>query len=197
MAATSTAPGERPASPNVLDGKARLPADVLAGVAGAADGARSAQPGIAAVRAAGQAGRLTSLGAVGCAVASLADEALTLAARVAQAAPTLVRVGSGLARFAPVAGLVVSGIDVGRAVLEQDPAKKTRATGLAVLSVTSGVAGVVGAVAVGLAVPPLAAGAAVVGIGAAAAAALDQLVLGGAVSRPVGKLWQRLTGAGG
>jgi hypothetical protein len=190
------APRERQ-PPNVLDGAARLPADVLAGVSGAADGARSARPGLEAVRTAGQAGRLAPLGALGRGIASLADEAVALTARVAQASPTLMRVGTGLARVAPVAGLVVSAIDVGKAVLEQDAAKKTRATGLAMLSVTSGVAGAVGAVAAGAAMTPLVVGAAVIGIGAAGAAALDQFVLDGALSRPLGRLWNSVTGSGG
>jgi flagellar motor component MotA len=59
------------------------------------------------------------------------------------------------------------------------------------------VAGVVGAVAVGVAAAPaVGVVAAVVGVGAAVAAISDEFVLNGRIARPIGEAWNRLTGKG-
>lgn len=183
----------------------RTAVDVVAGVAGAADGARGIAPAARAIRLGSQAGGLGRFGALSVAAAKRMEGAVAVWARFSQAAPGVAKVAAGLARSAPFLGVGVAALDVGRAILENNPAKQHESTGLAALSVTAATAGLVGAGAAagvtvaGLALAPLAVPATVIGIGATAVALADQFLLGGRLTRPIGqgiqKAYQALTGA--
>jgi hypothetical protein len=143
---------------------------------------------------------MSRLGALTIATAKRMEGVVALWGRVSQAVPGVAKVAAGLARSAPLLGVGIAALDVGRAIIEDNPAKQNEATGLAALSVTAAGAGLVGAGAAagvtvaGLALAPLAIPATVIGLGATAVALADQFLLGGRLTRPIGGALQRVFG---
>lgn len=189
---------ERSSRPNPLaSSPGRTAADIIAGVAGAADGARGIAPAARAIRAGSRAGGLGRLGALTVVTAKRMESAVAAWGRFSKMAPGVAKVAIGLARSAPFLGVGIATLDVGRAIIEDNPAKQHEATGLAALSVTAAGAGLVGAGAAsgltvaGLALAPLAIPATVIGLSATALALTDQFLLGGRLTRPIGRGLQR------
>ncbi len=177
---------------NILDDSVpRKAVDAVSGVAGASDGARAVKPAITAVQAASEAGKLGRLGGLGAKLATWGEKAVTFGSNILGKVSWLGPALGGLAKAAPFLGLGVAALDVGKAAIEQDPAKKERAQGMAVLSTVSGVAGMVGwAGAAGMAIggvalAPLVVPALVIGGIATVAALADQFLLGGKISRGI------------
>ncbi|MEB3198874.1 MAG: hypothetical protein VKP62_16910 [Candidatus Sericytochromatia bacterium] len=201
VAAASSREGAEPTGNPLASSPARKAVDGLAGTAGAADAARAVPSTARVLRAASQSGGLGKLSYAGRFAAQFADEAVRLAGVLTAKAPAVAKVFNGLARTAPLLGAGVAALDVGRAAMENDPVKKQEATGLAVLSVTGGAAGLLAAggaagVAVGgLALAPLVVPMTVIGISATAVSLLDQFLLGGTLSRPIGAALGRATKA--
>lgn len=181
---------------NPLDGSApRVAYDAVASVAGAADGARGIAPGADAIRTAAEAGKLGRFGSLGTTVAGWLDGLVRLGGRATEAVSWLGWLGSGLAKAAPLLGVGVAVLDVGKAAIEDDPRKKRRAEGMAVLSGISGIAGLLawgaaaGATAFGVALAPLAVPCMVVGVAATVLGVADQFLLDGKVARAIGGLF--------
>jgi hypothetical protein len=172
--------------------------DVMAGVAGAADGARGIAPTARAIRIGSQAGGLGRWGALGLATAKRMERAVAVWGRFSQAAPGVANFAANLARCAPFLGVGVAALDVGRAIIEDNPDKQHEATGVAALSVTASLAGLVGAGAAagltiaGFALASVAVPATVIGLSATAVVVIDQFLLRGALTRPIGKSLARI-----
>jgi hypothetical protein len=208
---SSKAPDERPAPAentadqgrNVLDNSVgRKLADNTNTAATLADGSRGLKPGYRAIRAFSGSRKLgwlisplviLSERVVG-AFAKLPEGVkglASLSAGFAKASP-LVTVVAGLAKAAPVLGMGIALLDIGKAVLEKNPEKKVEAKGTAVLSLISGVAGLVtiggalGYTSLGIALAPLAVPAMIIGSVATVLALADQFWLGGKVAKVIG-----------
>lgn len=176
---------------NILDDSVgRNLADGTNAAAGAADGARSIKPTADIVRAAANGGKWTWLTSR---AASVMEQITNLGTRIAGGARWVAPVATGFAKAAPILSVFVAGLDIGKAALEQDPEKKVKAQGMALLSSISGLGGIVaaggalGAVAFGVALAPLAVPAMIIAGVATVVALADQFLLGGAITKKIGQ----------
>jgi hypothetical protein len=149
------------------------------------------------------AGRASSLSRFGSGLASAAtkvggwiDDVANFGSRIATAAPAVGRAFAGVAKAAPIIGIGMAGLDIGRAILEKDPEKKREAKGTAVLSTVSGVAGIAGTAM--LATPLAPVGVALIGVGIAASAFsfVDTTFFKGAASKKIGDAVDAVADAG-
>jgi len=175
---------------NVLDNSfGRKLADGTNAAAGMADGARGLKPAADTVRAASEAGRF---GGLTSRLSTLMDRGLGIGARLGDGVKWLAPVATGLAKAAPFLGVGIALLDIGKAAIEENPEKKLKAQGMAVLSGVTGLAGVVaaggamGAVAFGVALAPLAVPAMIIGGVATVVALTDQFLLGGTITKGIG-----------
>lgn len=190
-----------PVEENLLEtGTGRRIVDVTSTVASTADGARGVPAAVEVVKTASEAGKLGRFSAFVARFSTLADEAVAAVVAYGGRAPRVVGALGRVANAAPILGVVVAGFDIGRAVIEKNPEKKMRAEGMAVLSTTSAVAGVLGAAGVagatvaGVALAPIAVPAMVVGGVLTAVTLADSFLLGGAISKGISRGLRSLFG---
>ena len=200
--AGATTPNPATSGENILDDSAgRKAYDVVSGTAGAADGARAIKPAVTAIETAAGAGKLGRLGTLGTRLAQGGGKLLELGSAIAGKFKWITPLASGLAKAAPFLGVGVAALDIGKAAIEKDPAKKEKAQGMAVLSTVSGAAGILawagaaGAVVGGVALAPIAVPAMIIGGVATVAALADQFFLDGAISKGVAKGAKAVWGA--
>lgn len=173
------------------DHAGRAAYDVLANAGAGAEVARDLRGIGAVVQQAG--GKLPLLGGLSTRLSRLLDGVADWGVAVGSRMPRAASAFGKLAKAAPLLGVGVAMLDIGRAVIEQNPAKKQVAQGQAVLSAVGGLAGVigagaaVGATAFGLALAPLAVPAVVIGVAATAVSLADSFWLGGAISKGIAR----------
>lgn len=183
------------------DSPGRTAADVGSNVTTGVEVAKDAR-GIAGIFSS-LAGRVSSLSRVGSGLATAATKvggALTKVADwgadIATHAPKLARGFAGVAKAAPIIGIGMAGLDIGRAIMEKDPEKKREAKGTAVLSTVSGVAGIAGAAMLATPLAPVGAVLIGVGIGASVFSFVDTTFFKGAASKKIGDAVDAVADAG-
>jgi hypothetical protein len=173
--------------------QARPIANVVAGVANGGDVLKDAATYGNVLR--GVATEGTWLSRLLTPVGNLVDGAATLVGKV----PGLLPACSVLSKVAPALGFVVAGLDVTRAVLEPNAAKRSKYTGQAALSTVGAVAGLVGFLAftgtavLGLTLAPVLAPIALgVGVAASVVSMADDYFNQGRISSALGRNIQSL-----
>ncbi|MFN3429754.1 MAG: hypothetical protein ACK46X_07355 [Candidatus Sericytochromatia bacterium] len=183
------------------DSAGRTAADVGSNVVTGVEVAKDAR-GIAGLFSS-LAGRASSLSRVGSGLAAAATKVGGAVAKVAdwgddiaRHAPKLARGFASVAKAAPIIGIGMAGLDIGRAIMETDPEKKREAKGTAVLSTVSGVAGIAGAAMLATPLAPLGVGLMAVGIGASVFSFVDTTFFKGAASKRIGDAVDAVADAG-
>lgn len=173
---TTTPRNENP----LAEGPGRTGADVVSGTSSTAEVLKDSRAIGQVAQNAGS--RVSWLAKLGGGVAKFAGKIADWGDNVAAAAPKLAKGFLGLAKAAPIIGVGVAALDIGKAVLEKDPEKKQVAKGQAVLSVIGGAAGVIGLAAIATPLAPVLLG---IGIGAAVLSVADTFLFKGKVSKAI------------
>lgn len=182
---------------NVFDPKVstgRQVADVGSNVVTGVEVAREART-VASV-ASSVAGRFSSLSRLGSAVSTAVTKVADWGADIAVHAPKAGRAFAGVAKAAPIIGIGMAALDIGRAINEKDPEKKREAKGTAALSTFSGVAGIAGTAMLATPLAPLGVALIVAGIGASAFSFVDTTFFKGAASKKIGDAVDAVANAG-
>lgn len=140
--------------------------------------------------------RMPRLGRLTTGVADALEWVATKGEAIGRVAPVAAKGFGALAKVAPILGVGMAGLDIGKAIAEKDPEKKQIYKGTAAFSTFSSVAGIGGTAL--LATPLAPVGAVLIGLGIAASVVsfVDTSFLGGRISKVVGGAVDKVADAG-
>lgn len=140
--------------------------------------------------------RLPRLGRLTTGVADALEWVATKGEAVGRVAPVAAKGFGALAKAAPILGVGMAGLDIGKAIAEKDPEKKQIYKGTAAFSTFSSAAGIGGTALLATPLAPLGVGLIAAGIAASVVSFVDTSFLGGRISKVVGGAVDKVADAG-